>query len=85
MPSKTDKAIALVAGLAAIDSIVVPCITHGKTLHELVGVSPKEIKTDQIINVVEQAYTLLTAGYFSLKEYYNRKKQNYLSPENGAI
>ena len=49
MVSKSDKAIAIVAGIAALDSIIVPGFTHGTTLHELVGISPKEAKTDLII------------------------------------
>jgi len=81
MVSKSDKAIAIVAGIAALDSIIVPGFTHGTTLHELVGISPKEAKTDLIINVIEQTSTYLIAGYFIIKEYYNRKKQNYVSPE----
>ena len=71
------KVMGIVTGLLAVDSVLVPFCTDGKTtLHEYLGLPPNtslKIYGERTLLMAEQTVFAVSNAYFAIKEYYNNK------------
>jgi len=74
--SKLNKIIATIGGSLALDSIVIPKLTHGKTLHEITGYSLTNQK-ELFLGLAENLSACSIGAYFLLKDYQLKNKRNY--------